>query len=231
MRLGHRRLVRVNAGLLVTSAATVFVDAGMSVTDGLFLWKTGLRLGRATGRALLVLTHHHSDHTFGMGVLRQRGVEVVAHAAVREFLADDQGRYKAYIIEQYLAGDRKEGERLLGDVQLTLPDRLIDADTVLDLGGEEIRLLVTPGHVPSALCVYHRRSGVLFAGDTVYEGTAPNTRFADIAARTEWVRQLQRLQGLEIRVVVPGHGRVCGEEEIARNIALLSETVRRPPAA
>ena len=60
-----------------------------------------------------------------------------------------------------------------------------------------------------------------FAGDTVYQGMRPNARFAGPAERAEWVRQLRRLQGLDIEVVVPEHGQVCGVDEIERNIAAL----------
>jgi glyoxylase-like metal-dependent hydrolase (beta-lactamase superfamily II) len=81
--------------------------------------------------------------------------------------------------------------------------------------------VVTPGHVPSELCVYCPGSKVLFAGDTIYEGMPPNTRFAGPAEKAEWVRQLRRLRELDIEVVVPGHGAICGKEEIDRNIALL----------
>jgi glyoxylase-like metal-dependent hydrolase (beta-lactamase superfamily II) len=49
----------------------------------------------------------------------------------------------------------------------------------------------------------------------------PNTRFAGPGQVAEWVRQLRRLQTLDIEVVVPGHGQICGANEIERNIALL----------
>jgi glyoxylase-like metal-dependent hydrolase (beta-lactamase superfamily II) len=103
----------------------------------------------------------------------------------------------------------------------SLPDRSIEADTLLDLDGEAIHLLATPGHVPSELSVYVPRSKVLFAGDAVYQGMRPNTRFAGPEERAEWVRQLRRLKDLDVEVVVPGHGQVCGVDEIERNIAML----------
>jgi glyoxylase-like metal-dependent hydrolase (beta-lactamase superfamily II) len=61
----------------------------------------------------------------------------------------------------------------------------------------------------------------LFAGDAIYEGMPPNTRFAGTDEKLEWVRQLHRHKELEIDVIVPGHGRVCGKDEIDRNIRLL----------
>lgn len=218
--LGHPDLIMVNAGFVITPSAVVSIDTGMSVSDGDFLWQASHQPVPGCKGSFLILTHHHSDHTFGMRVFSEQGVEVIAHAAVREFLENDGGRYKAFIVEQYLAS-QEEGDRILGEVVLSLPDRLIEQDTVLDVDGEQVQLLVTPGHVPSELCVYCPGSKVLFAGDTIYEGMPPNTRFAGPAEKAEWVRQLRRLKELDIEVVVPGHGAICSKEEIDRNIALL----------
>jgi glyoxylase-like metal-dependent hydrolase (beta-lactamase superfamily II) len=218
--LGHPGVVRVNAGFVHTPTAVVFVDAGLCVSDGEFLWQAAHQVLPHPKASTLILTHHHSDHVFGMRVFRERGAKVIAHASVQEFLEDDRGRYKAFISQRYLGG-AEAGDRVLGDVTLSLPDCLINEDTCLQVDGEEIRLLACPGHVPSELCVYVARSRVLFAGDAVYEGMMPNTRFAGPAERAEWVRHLRRLRALEIGVVIPGHGALCGKQEIDRNIAVL----------
>jgi cyclase len=218
--LGHPDLIAVNAGFVIVSAAIVFIDTGMTVSDGRYLWQVARQLAPRCQKSFLVLTHHHSDHTFGMRVFCEGGAEVIAHVGVRAFLEDDRGRYKAFIIERYMAS-QEEGDRILGQVVLSLPDRLIGEDTVLEVGGAEIHLLVTPGHVPSELCIYCPWSKVLFAGDAIYEGMPPNTRFAGMEEKAEWVRQLRRLKALDIDVIVPGHGAICGKEEIDRNIALL----------
>jgi cyclase len=150
---------------------------------------------------------------------------VIAHAKVRDFLESDEGRYKAFIVRRYMTS-QEEADRVLGDVVLTLSNRLIEEDTVLKVDGEEIHLLVTLGHVPSGLSVYCPSSKVLFAGDVVYEGMPPNTRFADSEAKAEWVRQLRRLKSLDIEVIVPGHGEIRDTREIDRNIALLEDELQ-----
>jgi cyclase len=218
--LGHPAVVTVNAGFVITPSTVVSIDAGMTVSDGMFLWQASHRLAPGCEKSYLILTHHHSDHTFGMRVFCERDVEVIAHTRVREFLEDDRGRYKVFIVERYI-GNQDEGDRILGDVVLSLPDRLIEEDTVLKVDGQEIHLLATPGHVPSELCVYCPGSKVLFAGDAIYEGMPPNTRFAGPEEKAEWVRQLHRLKELDVEVIVPGHGKVCGKDEIDRNITLL----------
>ena len=210
-----------NAGIIFTPRALVFIDSGMTIASGEFLWQTACEQLHGQEDLYLILTHHHSDHVFGMRVLKEKGARVIAHTEVREFLENDNGRYKRFIVEK-CGWDSQEGDEILGDVLVSLPDQLIERDTVLHLNGEEIQLLVTPGHVPSELSVYHPNSGVLFAGDVIYEGTPPNTQFGGPAEWGDWISQLERLTRLEIDVICPGHGRLCSREEIDRHISYLN---------
>lgn len=45
-----------------------------------------------------------------------------------------------------------------------------DAVVTIDLGQRALDVLATPGHDPSAVTFYDRRTGILFTGDTVYRG-------------------------------------------------------------
>jgi glyoxylase-like metal-dependent hydrolase (beta-lactamase superfamily II) len=58
--------------------------------------------------------------------------------------------------------------------EMTWPDRkpdreLADGD-VLRAGGVELRALHTPGHSPGSTCLYAPELGVLFSGDTLFQG-------------------------------------------------------------
>jgi glyoxylase-like metal-dependent hydrolase (beta-lactamase superfamily II) len=58
--------------------------------------------------------------------------------------------------------------------ELTWPDRkpdgeLADGD-VLRAGGIELRVLRTPGHSPGSSCLYAAELGVVFTGDTLFNG-------------------------------------------------------------
>ncbi len=58
--------------------------------------------------------------------------------------------------------------------EMTWPDRkpdreLVDGD-LLRAGGIELRALVTPGHSPGSTCLYAPEPGVLFSGDTLFQG-------------------------------------------------------------
>lgn len=210
----------VNAGIIFTKKSVIFIDSGMTIASAEFLWKTAQERMPNPEQIYLILTHHHSDHTFGMRVFKDSGAEIIAHSMTRRWLRDDKGQYKRFIIEMS-KWDKQKGDEILGDVVLSVPDKLIDDDTVLKIDGEEIQVLVTPGHVVSELSVYHPKSRTLFAGDTIYEGTKLTTRFGGPREWKLWISQLQRLKGLEIETIVPGHGNLCSKKEIDRNISYL----------
>jgi len=113
---------------------------------------------------------------------------------------------------------KEEGNRIYGDVRLSTPDQVIQQDTVLKIDDDEIHLLVTPGHVYDEISVYHPKSRTLFAGNTIYEGMPPNTRFGGPEEWRLWIFNLERLKTLEVDTIVPGHGLLCSKREIDRNI-------------
>jgi glyoxylase-like metal-dependent hydrolase (beta-lactamase superfamily II)/nitroreductase len=210
----------VNAGIIFTSHSVIFVDAGMSIASAEFLWQSAAARMHGGERLYLILTHHHSDHTFGMEVLKKRGATVIAHSGVNEWLENDKGEYKRYMIERS-GMTPEEGDRIFGEVVLSLPEIGISSDVLLNIDGDEIRIMHTPGHVHTELTVYHPRSRTLFTGDTVYEGSDPNTRFGGPVDWEAWISGLERLKDLEIGVLVPGHGHLSDERVIDRNIDFL----------
>ncbi|RLI19346.1 hypothetical protein DRO54_08615, partial [Candidatus Bathyarchaeota archaeon] len=55
----------------------------------------------------------------------------------------------------------------------------------------------------------------------VYEGMPLTTRFGGPKEWKQWIRSLEKLQQLDIKRIVPGHGKICGKEELQRNIEYL----------
>ncbi len=103
-------------------------------------------------------------------------------------------------------------------------DSLADGD-VLRVGGVEIRVLHTPGHAPGAVCFHVPELGVVFTGDTLFQGGpgATGRSYSDFPTIIESIRG--RLLSLPAETVVhTGHGAdttigaeaPCLEEWIAR---------------
>lgn len=58
--------------------------------------------------------------------------------------------------------------------ELTHPDDHWDADLAdgqrIDVAGTDLRVLHTPGHAPGAVCFHSEEAGVVFTGDTLFQG-------------------------------------------------------------
>ncbi len=210
----------VNAGVVFGENFVVFVDCGMSVVSGEFLWE--LASARLTGgeAVYLILTHHHSDHVFGMSVFKEKGVTIIAHGVTGWFLRERGGLYKGFIANME-GWSEDEADSILGDVSLSEPDVVIENDYVLEIGGDTLHVLVTPGHVASELAVYDPESETLFAGDALYEGMPPTTRFGGADEWRTWIVQLERLKALQLEAVVPGHGQLSSSALIDVNVDYL----------
>lgn len=103
--------------------------------------------------------------------------------------------------------------------QLTHPERqpdgeLHDGDT-LEIAGTAVRVIATPGHAPGAVCLAVPELGVVFTGDTLFQGGpgATGRSFSDRATLEQSIREKLFPLGDEV-VVKTGHGddTTIGEE-------------------
>ena len=191
---------RDNVVYLVTGEkAAVFIDAGYDVqadVDSLAMhWDDA---GRPPVAAIVV-THRHLDHAGGVRRLAWATGGVVTATAEE----------KPHIEEAF-------PKAVVGR---TVADR-----EVLDLGGVTLEFVHTPGHTMGSVCVYYREERVLFTGDTVLGSgtTTINPEQGEVAA---YIKSLNMLLGLDVRLICPGHGAVIEEpqakirEAIARRLS------------
>lgn len=191
-----------NAGFIVTPEGVVVIDA---------LGSPGLAeeliaaIRRVTAQPIrhVIVTHYHADHVYGLQAFKAVGASIIAHSAGAAYLQSDTAQQRLLASRVELAPWINEHTRLV------TPDRWLEGDTVLELGGERLHIhAVGPAHTPEDLVVFAERSGVLFAGDLVFRGRIP---FVGQADSRQWIRSLGRLIDFKPRVVVPGHGPLSHE--------------------
>ena len=186
-----------NAGIVDTPEGAVVVDALGSPALADELIAEAVRL---TGKPvrMVIVTHYHADHIYGLAAFRERGIEVIASRAARVYLNSEAAQRRLETSRLELAP--------WVDARTTLvpATRWIDDDTVIDLGGQRLHLHPAgPAHTPEDLVVTVEGAGVMFAGDLVFRGRVP---FVGQADSRHWIRSLEGLIALRPRVVVPGHG-------------------------
>jgi len=177
-----------NCYLLVCrdTGAAAIIDPGVGSEEELeAILREADRLGAEV--RLIINTHGHPDHVSGNGPLKaETGAQVLIHEADAHMLIRPLWPWP--------------GLRPLR------PDRLLREGDVVQVGSLSLAVLHTPGHSPGSICLYERREGVLFTGDTLFAGSIgrtdlPGSSFEDM------VRSLARLMDLPDRTAIwPGHG-------------------------
>jgi len=226
----------VNAGFIITNAGIVVIDAGWTYYSALTILGYIRAVAKDKPIKYLIWTEHHSDHIFGSIVFVKENAKIIAHRNAYEFLKGIGGirgyvelmkkkinkRYKELVEKGY-----DIGSVIFHNIENVWQDLLIDKDFSFRLGDIEFKLIPTPGHTPSNLVVYIPKYKILFAGDTLYSGFPPNTKFSTPELIKEWIKALDRINTLDIDIIIPGHGPPCGKDEIKRNKKILEEIAKK----
>jgi len=136
------------------------------------------------GRQLdgIICTHGHNDHiNAAVDVAQATGAPIALHPADR------------MLWEVVHPHRRPEIEMAHGDV--------------LQMGGVQLQIWHTPGHSPGGVCLYLAEAGVIFTGDTLFQGGpgATGRSYSDFPTIIESLRRLLVYMPPET-VVHTGHG-------------------------
>jgi hydroxyacylglutathione hydrolase len=154
----------------------------------------------------IVLTHCHFDHTaYLTPLIQMTGAKVCIHA-------DDAD------------GLREDGLSL--SMQFGAHSPGIIPDIILEDGGtiEGLEVMHTPGHTPGSICLYDPETHDLISGDTVFSDGAFGRYDFQGGSRDALETSLNRLSGLQVNGLYPGHGvptREQGERHIKAAQALM----------
>ncbi len=149
----------------------------------------------------LVNTHHHGDHTNGNCLFA--GATIVGHTNCLDNMRDQRiGGLEAVF-----------GEVEWGDLTVATPT--VTFDDHVDLHVDDLRVelhyIGTPAHTTGDVVAWIPDRGVLFAGDLVFNGGTPFVLMGSVAGS---LAALERVRQFGAATIVPGHGPVCGAEQI-----------------
>jgi glyoxylase-like metal-dependent hydrolase (beta-lactamase superfamily II) len=226
-----------NASLVIGEGASLLVDT---------LWDPRLTHRMLAAMAPLIaeapietLVNTHSDGDHWWGNQEVAGAEIVASDAAARMMAEQSpGEMKRFGLLAgvlRLAGSmpvpypRRGDVAAIGayasealepftfeEVRLVQPTRTFSGQLDLDVGGREVRLVeVGPAHTPGDLIVWVPDARIAIAADILFIGVTPIMWAGPLEG---WVAALERLLDLGAERFVPGHGPICGQEEVRRLI-------------
>ena len=183
--------------IVMAAEDTVLVDSGYlaHAPQTLALVEHALR-GRPLDR--LLNTHCHSDHMGGNAALQRRygcPTSVPAGEAPLVERWDEDALLLSY------ADQRAERFRV---------DATLAAGECIRMGAIDWLALAAPGHDPHALMFHAPGERILISGDALWEdgfGVLFPQLFGDAGAFAQTRRTLDSIAALDVRAVIPGHGR------------------------
>jgi glyoxylase-like metal-dependent hydrolase (beta-lactamase superfamily II) len=215
-----------NAGLVVGAGASAVIDT---------LWDQRLARGMLEAMAvptrdapvrLAVNTHSDGDHWWGNAEL-PADARILTSREAREAM-DEEETPKGMARLRRLAGlsGRLPGRaggmgryvRGMLDpfdfkgVTPRAPTETFEGRSTEVVGGRTLELrTLGPAHTPGDLVVHVPDAGVVFAADLVFVGVTP-VMWAGPVGR--WIAALDEILALDAGTIVPGHGPVCGPDEV-----------------
>jgi phosphoglycerate dehydrogenase-like enzyme/glyoxylase-like metal-dependent hydrolase (beta-lactamase superfamily II) len=158
---------------------------------------------KTTGKPIRYVldTHHHGDHAYGNAVFAGAGASIVAQTNCGRILRVDGPKDFAD------AGRGPTGRKDVRDSSLKVPNLIFQDKLVLEDGKQRVEFLFR-GHAHTAgdAFAYLPRHKILCTGDACVNGAFNFMGHSDSAS---WIRVLEKLEHLDVKMVCPGHGQVA----------------------
>ena len=204
-----------NAYLIRGSKRTIMIDVGLS-SNFPYLLECLRHLDiEPSDLDMIVLSHEHLDH-IGAAFHFSGKTIIAAHrlAANKIMLRDDFSMLRKMFNEP--------------DVPIDI-DIWLEEGNLIDLGNFRLTVMYTPGHTSACISLFDPDKGLLFAADTLMPGGVMGGVFGS-GSISDYIQSLERLRGLNSRILLSGHGRLSDTPQddvkiaLQRSHALLSDT-------
>lgn len=149
-------------------------------------------------------THHHGDHAYGNAVFAKEGASIIAQAHCARLLRVNGPE------EFAAAGKGPTGRKDIAASSLKPPTIVFEDKLVLDDGKQRVEFLhLGHSHTIGDAVAYLPKHKILCTGDACLNGPYNYMGHSDSAS---WIRCLEKMQQLDVKLVCPGHGALMDKE-------------------
>ncbi len=147
----------------------------------------------------VINSNSQPDRFLGNEYFRRQGATVISSAAEAKRMAEMGGMF-AQASESALG--LKAGTIAIPNP----PDRILDKDTDLDLGGVTLKLHVfKAAHTPGPIVIEIPQDKIVYGGDILYSGRLPAV--VDGGNVKSWIEMFEKLRSFGNVTFAPGHGK------------------------
>ncbi|MGD0084546.1 MAG: MBL fold metallo-hydrolase [Acidimicrobiales bacterium] len=189
-----------NAGFVVGGDQICAIDTASTQRRTLGLLGAIRAVSEAPVRTLFN-THHHGDHTNGNCLFAD--AVILGHSNCRSNMAG-----------QWIGGlDAVFDPVEWGDLSLAPPNVTFDERLALHVGDTRVELLYvgSAAHTTGDVVAWLPDHSVVFTGDVVFNGGTPFVLMGSVAGS---LNALEVVRSLGASTIVPGHGGLCGPEQL-----------------
>jgi glyoxylase-like metal-dependent hydrolase (beta-lactamase superfamily II) len=150
-----------------------------------------------------VASHSHFDHIgchheFETRLAHRKEADLLANPTRKNTLAED---YATDDIFEQLPPEPYNSRCY--SVKAAAVTGYLDEGDVVDLGDRRLTVLHLPGHSPGGLALFEAATGILFSGDTLYDGPLVEDVYHSNAE--DYYISMVKLRALKPRIVHGGH--------------------------
>lgn len=209
----------VNAGFIVGDKKTLVIDAGSNYVSARTIYGYA-KITKPGNEMMLINTEKHLDHIGGNGLFRENNIDIFGHLLVNRKQED----LEIWIVEinrgisEEMRRNANEGAIAFEKTEIVNPNCTLEKEVDIDLGGITAKILMTTGHTDTNISIYCEQDKVLYCGDCVVKKFMPNIEEDSIEMLNSWLRSLERIAGMKVDVLVPGHGDIIYEKDKIKEI-------------
>ncbi|GHH99889.1 MBL fold metallo-hydrolase [Neobacillus kokaensis] len=213
-------------GMVVGNDKTLMIDAGNSEQHAKYFLEE-LSKSQVPNPDIVVLTHWHWDHIFGLAALTKT-VSIASNKTKKEMEkllplswsdAALDARVKAGTEIEFCANAIQKEFTEHRDIKIVLPDVTFEKQVEIDLGGVTCIVQHVGGdHAADSVIVYIPEEKILFLGDCIYPDIFSEKENYTI---NETLQLLDRLEAFDADTYILSHWKPISKEEFNQEVTML----------
>jgi glyoxylase-like metal-dependent hydrolase (beta-lactamase superfamily II) len=209
-----------NAGLIADGEQSLLVDTlyDLPLTDTML---QAMRDAEPGARRIdtLVNTHANGDHCHGNELVGDATI-IASTASALEMAELTPEMMAALVAAAHEMGPVGEyflhcfGQFRFDGITHTPPTQTFDGELTLQVGDKPVHLIeVGPAHTRGDVLVHSERDRVVYTGDILFIEGTPVMWEGPVK---NWIRACERIEDMDVDLIVPGHGPITDKHGVAR---------------